>query len=297
MKKPTHKPTYREALDGLLEAIDDAPTSPDHPIFKKGDDKEYFETQLMFSYRKGEAAEHHIGNVESLLEKAEAAAIAAMKKKKKRKLGKKVVASTASVVVNGGPATAYIHELSAFLAAIRSGLDFLAIAAARTLPGTTANSVHTLEKMVDKGQQGAILDVIKAHQTWLAELRDYRDEVVHRQVVQAPAQGWLVSTKGKTSKAIMPIVVPRKTPKRALDTRRSRMMDSEVPLGLDRMESHAEVRFPDGTKKTLEHKVSFRPAASHLPILELMGHHLSAYRKFSSEIFGAIEASGFGTVK
>ena len=49
MKKPTHKPTYREALDGLLKAIDDAPTAPDHPIFKKWDDKEFFETQLMFS--------------------------------------------------------------------------------------------------------------------------------------------------------------------------------------------------------------------------------------------------------
>ncbi|ESY90386.1 hypothetical protein X741_26930 [Mesorhizobium sp. LNHC229A00] len=55
------------------------------------------------------------------------------------------------------------------------------------------------------------------------------------------------------------------------------------------MESHAEVRFPE----TLRHKVSFRPAASHLPILELMG--LSAYRKFSAEIFVAIETSGFGS--
>ncbi|ESY90385.1 hypothetical protein X741_26925 [Mesorhizobium sp. LNHC229A00] len=81
-----------------------------------------------------------------------------------------------------------------------------------------------MEKRGDKGQQ--IFDIIKAHQTWLAELRDYRDEVVHGQVVQALAQGWPVSTKGKTSKAILPIVVPRKTPQRAFDTRRSRMMDS-----------------------------------------------------------------------
>ena len=112
--------------------------------------------------------------------------------------------------MNNGPSAAYIHELSAFLAAIRSGLDFLAVAAARTMSGTVAHSMHTLEKMVDKGQQSGILEVVKTHQEWLAELRDYRDEVVHRQVVQAPAEGWLVSTKGKTSKAIMPIVVPRR---------------------------------------------------------------------------------------
>jgi hypothetical protein len=294
MKKPTHKPTYLDALDGLLKAIDDAPTAPDQQIFRKLDDKEFFETQLMFSLRKQQAAEHHIGNVQSMLTTAEAAAIEAMKNK--GKLAKNVVASTASLV-NSGPSAAYIHELSAFLAAIRSGLDFLTVAAARTIPGTVAHSMHTLEKMVDKGQQGGILEVVKTHQEWLAELRDYRDEVVHRQVVQAPAEGWLVSTKGKTSKEIMPIVVPRRTPQRAFDTRRSRMMDNDVPPGLDRMESHGEATFPDGTKKTFEHKVSFRPAATHISILELMTHHLSEYRNFSAEVFAAITKSGFGTVK
>ena len=63
------------------------------------------------------------------------------------------------------------------------------------------------------------------------------------------------------------------------------------------MESHGEATFPDGTKKTLEHKVSFRPSASHIPILELMTHHLLEYRNFSAEVFAAITKSGFGTVK
>lgn len=230
-----------------------------------------------------------------MLKAAEAKAAAAMKKTGKP--AKNVVASTTSHVEHSGPSTAYIHELSAFLAAIRSGLDFLAIAAARTMPGLVAHSIHTLEKMVDKGQKSAILEVIEAHKTWLAELRDYRDEVVHRQVVQAPAQGWLVSTKGKTSKAILPIVVPRRTPPRAFDTRRSRMIESDLPLGLDRWESHGEATFPDGTTKTLKHKISFRPSASRVPILELMTHYLSQYRKLSTQMFKAIEKSGFGTAK
>lgn len=151
--------------------------------------------------------------------------------------------------------------------------------------------------MVDKGQQGGVLEVVETHRAWLAELRDYRDEVVHRQVAQAPTEGWLVSTKGKLSKAIMPIVVPRRTPQRAFDTRRSRMMDNDVPLGLDRMELHCEATFPDGTKKTIEHKVSFRASASHIPIVELMTHHLLEYQKFSVDMFGAITNSGFGAVK
>ena len=292
MKNSTHTATYRKALDALLTAIDDAPTAPDHPIFKKLDDKEHFETQLMFSFRKQEAAEHHFDNVKSMLEQAKMAATSAMKINSKS--AKKVAASTVSRHVNSGT---YIHELSAFLAAIRSGLDFLAIAACRTRPGLVAHSIHTLEKMVDKGQQGGILDVIKDHQGWLAELRDYRDEVIHRQVVQAPAEGWLLSTKGKTSKSVIPVVVPRRTPKRVFDTRRSRMLEADLPLGLDRIESHSEVIFANGRKKTLEYKVNFKPSASYVPIVELMTYHFLEYRKFSADMFAVITKSGFGTPK
>jgi hypothetical protein len=295
-KKLGSKATFKGSFDAAFEAIDAAPLSAHHPIFKKADDKEFYETQLMYAYRKMEAAQHHFASVNSMLERGKAEAMAAMKKHPK--LANNVVSSTYSVVVTGGPATAYIHELSAFLAAIRSGLDFLAHAAARTIKGITAHSIHTLENMAQKGMTGPILDVVKAHSDWLKELRDYRDEVIHRLVVSAPAAGWLVSVKGKTSKTVLPIVVPRKTPGRMLDTRRSRSMeDSDVPRGLNRSESYGEVTFPDGTKKTLEHKVVFTPAASYVSIAELMEHHLSEYQKFCIATLAAIVDSGFGETK
>ena len=46
MKKPSPKPTYHYAMETLLQAIDAAPIVSDHPIFKKQDDKEFYETKL-----------------------------------------------------------------------------------------------------------------------------------------------------------------------------------------------------------------------------------------------------------
>ncbi|NSY68394.1 hypothetical protein G6L35_05905 [Agrobacterium tumefaciens] len=299
MTEMTTHSMLKKEMDLLFKAIDDSPVSEKHPIFMKADDKEYYETQLMFAYRKHEAAEHHIANVETRLVADEATAMAAMRKPKK--LAKNVVASTSQMITDVG-SHAYVHELAAFLAAIRSGVDFLATAAARTIPGVKAKSVHTLENMVKKGQGGKVLDVIKAHQPWLAQLRGYRDEIVHSHLPQVPAMGWLISTKGmspnrKTSKAVLPIVVPRITPKRALDTRRSRMANEEVPVGLERRETHGTFVHSDGTEVTLRHNVSFKPSSSHMPIAEFMNHHLSNYRSFSVDMFDAIRRSGFGTLK
>ncbi len=306
LKKPkqlTPNPTYKGALDALFKTMDKAPITPDHPTFKKEDDKENYETQLMFAYWKYDAALHHIENVKTKLAKFNAEAMAAMKKHANKKPGKNVVGSTASLTIQGGPATAFTHELSAFLAAIRSGLDFLAVAAAKTMPGVKAHSMHTFEGMAEKAKAnpnmktGPVLDVVIAQEAWLRELREYRDQVVHHLVVKSPAMGWLVSTEGKISKAVFPIVVPRKTPTRAPDTRRSRMMDTDLPHGLSRWDFHRDVTFPDGAKKTLRHEVLFEPVPTHVPILEMMEHHLSEYQKFSIAMFGAIVKSGFGNTK
>ena len=293
MKKPSPKPTYHYAMETLLQAIDAAPIASDHPIFKKQDDKEFYETQLMFSYRKQQAAQHHIDNVGTMLKTAKADATKRAKAAAAKKRPENVVASSASMAWSS---EAYIHELSAFLAAIRSGLDFLAIAAGRTMKGIINPSMHTLEGLDPKPHHGPIIHVVKAHAAWLKELREYRDEVVHRLVVQAPASGWLVSRKGKTSTVIIPVVVPRTTPKRGYDTRRSRAMETDLPVGLSRSEWHASVTYDDGTTEVIEHKIRYEPAGGHIPIAKFMAHHIAEYRKFSAEMFAAIATSRFGTV-
>lgn len=97
MKKPSPKPTYHDAMEMLLQAIDAAPISSDHPIFKKQDDKEFYETQLMFSYRKQQAAQHHFDNVGTVLKTATADAIKIAKVAAAKKHSEAVVASSASI--------------------------------------------------------------------------------------------------------------------------------------------------------------------------------------------------------
>ncbi|MFG1465073.1 hypothetical protein V5F77_19490 [Xanthobacter sp. DSM 24535] len=293
MKKPSPKLTYTDAMETLLQAIDAAPIASDHPIFKKQDDKEFYETQLMFSYRKQQAAQHHIDNISTMLKTAKADATKRAKAAAAKKHPENVVTSSASMTWSS---EAYIHELSAFLAAIRSGLDFLAIAAGRTMKGIVNPSMHTLEGLEPKPHHGLVIHVVKAHAAWLKELREYRDEVVHRLVVQAPVSGWLVSGKGKTSTVIIPVVVPQATPKRGYDTRRSRTMESDLPVGLSRSEWHASDTYDDGTTENIEHKICYEPADGYILIAKFMAHHIAEYRKFSAEMFAAIAASGFGSV-
>ena len=140
MSKSTGEPLYAESLEQLFKELDTAKAGNDHPIFKKFDDKEHYETRLMFAVRKRQAAKYHMDNmIESLTQAAaEAKKHAAASKKKKLASAAKF---TMSVTRPSGDCA---HELVAFFAALRSGLDFLTMAACRSLPGTTAHSIHTL---------------------------------------------------------------------------------------------------------------------------------------------------------
>jgi hypothetical protein len=138
-----------------------------------------------------------------------------------------------------------------------------------------------------------VLTVVKAHQDWLSGLKDYRDEVIHRLVVQAPAAGWFISHKEMTSKAVLPVVVPRKTPKFALDTRRSRLMEEEVPIGLARTETFATVTFQGAAQRVREHQTSYQPTDGYVSIQTFMAEYLSAYDAFLADMFQALAETKF----
>ncbi|MBV9065826.1 MAG: hypothetical protein JO004_08665 [Methylobacteriaceae bacterium] len=280
MSKLKGEPSYTQALEQVFKELDDAKAGNNHPIFKKFDDKEHYETRLMFAVRKRQAAKYHMDNlIENHTRAATEAKKHAMAHKKKR-LGS-ATKFTASVT---RPSSDCAHELAAFFAALRSGLDFLTMAASRSLPGTTAHSIHTLMKMVEKGQSAPVLAVVAKHLAWLNQLKDYRDEIVHRMVIQQPTTGWKVSHNGKTSTAILPVVVPTSIPKFMPDTRRSRMMDAELPLGLDLHQSTGTVTYPDGSQKVLEHTVKYSPAEGYAPVDKFMRDHLKAYDAFLNDV-------------
>lgn len=291
MAKKPKVPGYEEALEHLFKALDGALMGADQPILRKVSDKEHYETRLMFAVRRRQAARHHQDNVERMLaaaSKATAKQMSAANKSQKRK--SKPSSYSMSLVSSSGE---YIYELVAFLAALRSGLDFLAMVAARSLPGVSTHSIHTLMKMAENGQQGAVIAVVKEHHDWLRGLKDYRDEVIHRLVIQAPTAGWLISHNGKTSEAILPLVVPRVTPKFTIDTRLSRFMEEEVPIGLAKSESLSTATFEGGAEKVLDHKISYQPTDDYVPIQIFMVEHLAAYDAFLADMFQALTATNF----
>ncbi len=287
MAKAVAKLPVYVALDALLAALDVAPVGPEQPILRKSADKEHYETLLMFSVRKRQAAQHHLQAIERMLDAATKTAIQEVAAASMSLPSGPVHSYKASVLTS---AAEYVHELAAFLAALRSGLDFLAQAAGRSLKGVKARSMHTLETLVDKGFDAPVLAVVKAHQVWLKALRDYRDEVVHRLVVPAPASGWVVSHKGKTASARLPIVVPRRTPALLTDTRRSRAREAEAdaPTGFAVRESHATITYADGSQAVLKHDIAYEPADGYVRIEQLMTEYLAAYDAFMIELLGVL---------
>ena len=291
MEKKLKQTDYQSALELLFEALDAAPVGSGQPIFRKDSDKEYYETLLMFALRRRQAGKYHLENVQRMI------ALASKHVDKQMQSVTKSPGSKLNVVSRSlsslQPSEQYIYEVSAFLAALRSGLDFLAKVAGKSLPGTTAHSVKTLMKMAKKGGKGAVVNVVKDHLGWLTDLRAYRDEVIHRLVIKAPVTGWEISQKGKTSKAILPVVIPRTIPKLVMDTRRSRMMDEEVPNGLSRRELTMTVTCDDGAEKVIEHDIVFEPSDDCVPIETFMTCHLEAYDVFLTEIFTSLASIKF----
>jgi len=278
--KLKNKPAYDEHLEKLLKAIDDAPLNGEKRFFSKFADKEYYETQLMFAIRKRQAADYHLRNVRRHLRADLKAAQRAAARHTSD--SSKKAAFSASVMTSN---TEFVHELGAFLAAIRSGIDFVTVVATKSISGVQAHSIATLIKLTEEGKSAPVLDVVSSHLEWIGSIRDYRDEVVHRLVVAAPASGWRVSHHGKTSVSTLPVVIPKKIPARASDTRRSRMMEMEVPLGLNESRSHVSVTFDDGRTEVLAHSVSYSPAKGYVSIEKYMKDQLASYDAFLSDVF------------
>ena len=131
IKIATTKTGYEPSLEKLLQAIDAAPLDGSKPFFKKLDDKEFYETQIMFAVRKRHTAKYHFDNIAHLLTASQKSS---QSQSKAAALNDDLKSGsfkfTATVTKYTG---AYGNELVAFLTALRSGLDFLTVAASRSI--------------------------------------------------------------------------------------------------------------------------------------------------------------------
>ena len=139
----------------------------------------------------------------------------------------------------------YIYELSAFLTALKSCLDFFATACSSHFVGTHADSIRTLIHGVEqKGKSGPVFHLISKHLAWLKQVREYRHHLVHRMVLAASA-GHEIHRRGRHLKAVTyPVAVPQSTPSYVPDTRRHRMLGDADHL--DSVEFESSVMKSDG---------------------------------------------------
>ena len=131
-------------LDKYFKLLDEEPLKS-NSLFSTHDDKEKYETSFMYAFRKYRAALYHLENISRL------------KNNDFKKVGIRRMPNTKIShsrfkykTKTSFSADYYVYELSAFLEALKSCLDFLAAAIECHLKGIQLDSLTTLKKLAKK---------------------------------------------------------------------------------------------------------------------------------------------------
>jgi hypothetical protein len=273
-------------MGSLFELLDKAKLAP-ATVLKTEAQKEHYETLLMFAFRKRQAARYHRDRVDELLK--------AKQKETEKHLTKSRPAAKPSGKLNlvqmtmkiSRTANEFAYELSAFYAAIRSAIDFLARLLGEHSKAIEVGSITTFLKFVKNGKAGPTVDVVAKHAAWLLHLQDYRDYLVHRLVIGATSGGQREWKNGLLVNTTYPIAVPAETPKHVPDTRRFRAMD-DPEFNFNIFTSEASVTDPDGKTKIIERTVKVDPRDGYIRIEKLMGNELDAFDAFFGDVVNAL---------
>jgi hypothetical protein len=267
--------------DELFDLLDETKLS-DATIIRSDLFKEHYESLVMFAFRKLQAARYHQGRVNELIES---------KANQIDKLlshgvpNSKVATAT---IKTRSTANEFAFELCAFLAAIRSAIDFLArVCAAHSKGHDDTTSITTFLKALKNGKKGPLLGVIGKHKGWLEHLQSYRDYLVHRLVISTNAGGQRTWKNGVLSTTIYPVIVPTETPKHVPDTRRARLME-EPAMNFNVATSEAVAIFPDGTRTILENTTAISPGSGYIRIEDLMKREMEAFELFFHDFIDAV---------
>jgi hypothetical protein len=273
-------------MEVLFELLDKAKLAP-ATILKTEAQKEHYETLLMFAFRKQQAARYHRDRVDELL--------TAKQEETENHLAKSRSATMPSSRLNAvhmtmkisKTANEFIYELSAFYAAIRSSIDFLARLLGEHSKAIEVGSITTFLKFVKSGKVGPTVDVVAKHTIWLVHLQDYRDYLVHRLVIGATSGGQREWKNGQWINTAYPIAVPAETPKHVPDTRLFRAM-KDPESNFDIFTSEASITYPDGMTKMIERTVEMTPRDGYIRIEKLMGKELNAFDAFFGDVVDAL---------
>lgn len=288
-------------LDKHLNLMDEEAIQKDS-IFLKVDDKVKYETYLMYSFRKYKAAEYHYNNVIRFREEDKKSYSNEINKLKELPNSKipgtkginKVIKRTSS-------SNHYIYEISAFLAAIRSCIDFVAIVTSMYLSGMEGISSVTpiLKKINNSGFNCSIFECYKRHTDWILLLRKYRDKLIHYLTLTAQS-GYEHHIRDEKEKLVIyPVVICtniRDLPISGFlpDTRKKIFYEDHDILDMQRSEISIS---RDGKEELQEFEIKYCAPTGYMEVSEFLAEHLEGYKEFFSDIIGAFEQLEFKKVK
>jgi len=293
-EKTQHDTTRKErAVEYLLTALDSAPIG-ERELFVSIAAKERYETFLSFALRKSGAARYHLRQVHELNRQeviSQQSTLANLDKLADFSKLKHLCASKVQYEVRR-TADEYSHELCAFLASLKTGLDFLSRLCSYHLQGVEADSIRTLMRLAEKGRRNRVLVVVAEWMDWLVVLRDYRHHFVHR-LVLLPQTGHLLRRTGHaTAMATVPVIVPERTPHFVLDTRRARFFEEDEGATHGLVVSSSETRIIDdeGNETVSESTLDYSPAPGYLRIDSFMEKHLTSFDDFLTDLLSVLSA-------
>ena len=186
------------------------------------------------------------------------------------------------------PANHFVYELSAFLEAMKSAIDFLATVVSLHLKGKQFDNISSLMKLVEKGRIIPIFDQIKIHFDWLSEIREYRHHLVHRLIINISQEYKTLKMSEALKTYKRPIVVPEKSPKYLPDTRMSRMYNTDSSKQFIQIET--TTRFG---KESVRTHFEYLPIRGYIPIYKFMEKQLVKFRHFFKDTINILTALDF----
>ena len=285
--------TFGESIDQVLRSLDAAPEGPGE-LFPSQASKDRYESLLLFSLRRFDAATYHLDRVHSILEEYQA--YVQQLEPPSGLSGHGQLRQTSTRISGKWDASKLEFEFSAFVAAIKTSLDFLATAVMWHLKGMDGDSISDLIKLAGRGWSGPLFDEVKTATDWLLHIRGYRDHLLHRLLINLTSGFHLSAHGDRVARTVFPVLVPSETPKYVPDTRGSRMMS--LALDVDNLpnsivsESTAWIEYPDGRVETRSHTRYVEPAAGYRPIQEQMQLELDKHAEFANAVLRRVLREG-----
>ncbi len=276
------------ALDEYFNMLDEAIIG-EGSLFSKREDKGFYETKCMYAFRKYRGAFYHFVNVKRLIKND---AKQYQKLVKPDKLPEPLKEATFEVRV-WGSANEYAYELSAFLDAIKSSMDFLVkVLGIHTKGARNLRGISTLIHRVEKGSKNGVFDLIKRYYEWIRKLREYRARLIHVRTFTCSTGYESITTRDKTEKLKIPVIIPEVPPPFALDTRESRYAEDEIK-GFERSERRFIVKTGDTTPAAEKLDKVYKVLPGYVDLKEFMEETLTTFEDFFCDFINFLKSLEF----